>query len=209
MASALIHLAVAKKINEYLHLPEQDYYVGSIAPDLSKYLGLTKIKSHFIDSLEYRNTPNILRYLEQYKKEMKKPFEMGYFVHLYTDKIWYDTFFDKIAFNDYVETLDGELKSVNGKELQDMSYSDYSAINMYLMDKYNLDLSIFYNDIKVPESSIKELNISNIKLLLDEMGLILLRDRKRVRYLFNEEMVDKFIEDSSNEIINFLKIMGF
>ena len=49
MASALIHLAVAKKILEKIHVEnEYEYYLGSIAPDISKQIGQSKDKSHFI-----------------------------------------------------------------------------------------------------------------------------------------------------------------
>ena len=39
MASAIIHLAVAKKILEKIHVEnEYDYYLGSIAPDIAKQI---------------------------------------------------------------------------------------------------------------------------------------------------------------------------
>lgn len=92
MASALIHMTVSKKVNDYLKLPEQDYYLGSVAPDLAKYVGKTKKISHMIDNPEYKDLPNIYRFIEKYKTELNKPFEMGYLVHLLTDKIWYERF---------------------------------------------------------------------------------------------------------------------
>lgn len=207
MASTIIHMAVAKKVNEYLHFSEQDYFIGSIAPDLAKYIGESRSCSHFLDD-SLKCTPNILRYVEKYHNYMDKPFEVGYFVHLYTDKIWYGDFLNKFSFkNEQVETLDGQIKKVDPTEIKKMVYSDYMAINMYLVKKYDLDLSIFYNEVMIPNSSIEELDISNINLLLNAMGTILLEDCKKEKYLFNEDMVNKFIEDTSSEIIRFLKML--
>lgn len=43
MASAIIHLAVAKELEKYLNVKNKyDYYLGTIAPDLAKQIGRTK-----------------------------------------------------------------------------------------------------------------------------------------------------------------------
>lgn len=48
MASAIIHLAVAKVLKPYFNITnENDYYLGSIAPDIAKQIGQKKDKSHF------------------------------------------------------------------------------------------------------------------------------------------------------------------
>ena len=39
MASAVIHLCVAKKVNEKLKMNERELLLGSIAPDISKQVG--------------------------------------------------------------------------------------------------------------------------------------------------------------------------
>ena len=50
MASAIIHICVAKKIGERLNKSSKDYYLGTIAPDISKEIGETKYKSHFLEN---------------------------------------------------------------------------------------------------------------------------------------------------------------
>lgn len=46
MASSVIHLAIAKELEKYFNIKNKyDYYLGSIAPDLSKQIGRTK-KNH-------------------------------------------------------------------------------------------------------------------------------------------------------------------
>ena len=89
MASAVIHLCVAKEINKYLKMDEDYILLGSIAPDISKQIGETKEISHFLDHTNEDDIPNIDRFLSKYRSELNKPFEMGYFIHLLTDKYWF------------------------------------------------------------------------------------------------------------------------
>ena len=42
MASALIHLAVAKKVNEQLKRDNRILMLGSVAPDISKQIGSSR-----------------------------------------------------------------------------------------------------------------------------------------------------------------------
>ncbi len=62
MASAIIHLAIAKELEHKLNIVnKKDYYLGAIAPDISKQIGESREESHFI-----RNTideiPNVKLY---------------------------------------------------------------------------------------------------------------------------------------------------
>ena len=41
MASAIIHLCIAKEINKYLKMNEKELLLGAIAPDISKEIGQT------------------------------------------------------------------------------------------------------------------------------------------------------------------------
>ena len=49
MASAVIHLCIAKEVNKYLNMNLNELLLGSIAPDISKLIGESKEKSHFLD----------------------------------------------------------------------------------------------------------------------------------------------------------------
>ena len=92
MASALIHLAVAKKLTENINIKnKKDYYLGSIAPDLSKQIGLNKMSSHFLIHTK-EDVPNTEMFINKYPNFMNNEFELGYFIHLYTDKLWFDGF---------------------------------------------------------------------------------------------------------------------
>ena len=62
MASSVIHMAVANEINKKLKRNANQLLIGSVAPDLSKIVGETRLRSHFLDS-EDTNIPNIDKFL--------------------------------------------------------------------------------------------------------------------------------------------------
>ena len=76
MASAIIHLAVAKKILEKIHVEnEYDYYLGSIAPDIAKQIGQSKDKSHFIINTK-EDIPNIKLFTKRYTTFLYNSFNL-------------------------------------------------------------------------------------------------------------------------------------
>ena len=66
MASTVIHLAIAKKLREQLDISnEKDFYLGAIAPDISKQIGESKEESHFLINSP-NETPNINLFIKRY-----------------------------------------------------------------------------------------------------------------------------------------------
>lgn len=107
MASAIIHLAVAKTLEQYLNIENpRDYYLGSIAPDIAKQIDESKQRSHFlINSRD--DIPNIELFTSKYPNFKENSFDLGYFIHLYTDKIWFSRFTSQIYSGNYIKLLDG------------------------------------------------------------------------------------------------------
>ena len=73
MASTIIHICVAKKLNEYLNYDNKHLLLGTIAPDISKLVGETKQKSHFLTDYN-SDIPDIKWFLSKYEKHLKDPF---------------------------------------------------------------------------------------------------------------------------------------
>ena len=69
MVSSVIHMAVAKEINKRIKRDENKLLIGSIAPDISKHLGQSKLFSHFLDSVD-SDIPNIDKFLNKYKDRL-------------------------------------------------------------------------------------------------------------------------------------------
>lgn len=78
MASSVIHMAVANEINKVIKKDNNKLLIGSIAPDISKHIGESKLKSHFLDS-ENNYIPNIDKFLTKYKYRMNDDFVLGIF----------------------------------------------------------------------------------------------------------------------------------
>ena len=173
MASALIHLAVAKRVNEVLKIENEKHLIfGSIAPDIAKMVGSTRKKSHFILEDEETDTPNVERFLSKYKKYLKNPYELGYFIHLTTDVLWFNEFLPNFVQDDYLINSRGEKIKFDEDELLDILYNDYTTLNKEILNYYNLDLSLFYEKFEFPENHIEEVSSEHFQDVIDKMGAI-------------------------------------
>lgn len=204
MASAVIHLCVAKEVNKYLKMDENMILLGSIAPDISKQIGETKEISHFLDHTNEDDIPNIDRFLSKYKSELNKPFEVGYFIHLLTDKYWFRDY----IYN-YIErfTKNATKKKITYTAIRDVIYNDYTNINIDLIDKYNLPLDIFQNEIDYPNSKIKEIPIDKLPIIVEKMGLIIANSTEEKTFMFDTKDIEVFITNTVKYIIKDLQLL--
>ena len=164
MASAIIHLAIAKELEKEFNIKnKKDYYLGSIAPDIAKQIGETKDKSHFIINTD-KDIPNLDIYTTKYKKFKKNDFELGYFIHLYTDELWYEKFMPKIAEGTSIKLLDGTIINAKEEQITNMIYSDYTNINIQIIENHNMDLSLFYEEFQKPKTIIDEIPIDKLDI---------------------------------------------
>lgn len=204
MASSVIHMCVAKKINEYLNYDKKQLYLGSIAPDIAKLIGETKQNSHFITELD-SDIPNIELFLNKYKHQITNPFVMGYYIHLYTDKIWFKKFVPTFLSDITIKLLDGTIVPLTNEQKGLLIYNDYSNLNVQLLDKYDLDLSLFYEELEYPEDIIKEIPTNKLKILIDKASQLIMDSKKSKEYVFDIIDIEKFIDNCTNEIIDKIK----
>lgn len=204
MASAIIHLCVAKEINKYLKMDENYILLGSIAPDISKQIGETKEISHFLDHSNEDDIPNIDRFLTKYRSELNNPFEMGYFIHLLTDKYWFRDYVYK-----FIEryTRDKVKKNVTYTALKDLIYNDYTNLNITLIDNHNLNLDLFYNEIEMPESKIIEIPVDKLDILIEKMGIIIEDSKEEKTFVFDSKDIEEFIKNTVKYIIRDIQML--
>lgn len=207
MASAIIHISVAKKINEILHMNEKELFLGTIAPDISKQIGESKDKSHFLFGSD-DNIPKIDKFIEKYKMSLSTPFNMGYLIHLYTDYYWFKNFVSKFSNEDHLNLLDKITIDVNDNTKNMLIYNDYTNINTDLIDYYSLDLSLFYEELEYPHTNIDEIPIDKLKLVVDKMGMIITEANTNKNYVFDKKMIIAFVEGSTVNILNNLKALN-
>lgn len=194
MASAVIHIAVAKEINKDLKMNEKELFLGTIAPDISKQLGESKVKSHFLLN-DKTDLPIFDKFLDKYKNNLNNPFIMGYYIHLFTDYLWFKYFIPEITnSSDYINVLSGNKIKCTKEEIEKLIYNDYTNLNISLIEEYDLDLSLFYEDIEIPNIKFDEIPLDKLQVIVDQMGIIIENSKKEYTYSFNIDNVKQFIE---------------
>ncbi len=201
MASAVIHLAVANEINKTLNRNKSKLLIGSIAPDISKFIGEDKTVSHFIKEKD-SNIPDIERFLKKYKNNLSDDFVMGYFIHLYTDYLWFKYFVTEIYKETIITKLDGTVIKYDEDMLTFYIYNDYTDLNIKLLDKYDMDLKIFYNSLPELNDIIKEIPMKKMQIIVDQMGIIIKNSKEKKNYVFNVKNVETFIKTSTELILS-------
>lgn len=135
MACATIHLAIAKKFLEnHKELNYEKVIAGTLYPDAAK----NNDESHYTDInrgsdniSHVRSKVNLYAFLKEH--ENLDDFELGWFLHLITDYL----FFEECFTEDYL------LKNSYEDFCKDL-YFAYDHLNLYLSEKYN----IIENDYK-------------------------------------------------------------
>lgn len=199
MASSVIHMAVASEINKIIKRNGDKILIGSIAPDISKHIGQTKVKSHFLD--EGSKIPNVNKFLDKYKNNLNDDFVMGYFIHLYTDYLWFKYFIPNFYKDDIITKIDGSLVKCDEETFSNYLYNDYTNLNIKLLDEYNMDLSIFYNEVPNFENIIDEIPMDKLSLIIDATGIIIENTKVKKYYIFDIECAKKFILFSTDVIL--------
>lgn len=203
MASSMIHIAVANEINKVLKRNNKHILIGSIAPDIAKHIGMTKKDSHFQDTDE--DLPHLDKFLNKYKDNLDDDFVLGYYIHLYTDYLWFKYFEPDFYKNGVIYKLDGTIENVPFDKKRDYFYNDYTNLNIKLIDEYNMDLSIFYEEVPKFESIIKEIPMDKIDIIIDQAGIIIENTKENKAYVFDMEVINKFIHTSVEYILSNLK----
>ena len=77
-----------------------------------------------------------------------------------------------------------------------------------LIDAYNLELKIFYEELPVFVNVIKEIPMDKLDIIVNQAGIIIENSKKSKAYIFDIEEINKFIDFSVNVILNNLKELG-
>ena len=204
MASSLIHIAVANEINKTLHKDSSKLLIGTIAPDMGKMIDNSKVKSHFSTEDEV-NIPNLDKFLDKYKENLNDDFVLGYYIHLFTDYLWFKYFLDEIHNKDVIKKLDGSIFKCNDNMFGIYLYNDYTNLNISIIENYDLDLKIFYNEIPSIDNIIEEIPVDKLYLIVNEAGKIIENSKERKEMIINMNHIDRFIKLSTDLILSNLK----
>ncbi len=203
MASSVIHMCVANEVNKKLKRNNDRILIGSIAPDIAKLLGKTKSESHFLDNTY--DIPNIEEFLKKYKKDLRDDFVLGYYIHLYTDYLWFKYFLPDFLENGKIYLLDGQVAKISSEQLTEYFYNDYTNLNLILINNYNLDLKIFNAKVPKLKNIITEIPMNQIQMIIDRANTIIKNSREEKAYVFDLGIVKKFINTSVAVILSNLE----
>jgi len=207
MASSLIHLAVASEVNKKLDRDRRKILLGSIAPDISKLVDSDRNKSHFL--LDGEEIPHLDWFLVKYKEKLDDDFIMGYYIHLYTDYVWFKYFIPEIVNKNLITKLDGTKVECPSDHLLSLYiYNDYTNLNQELIDEYNLDLKIFYEELPKIDTFMSEIPIDKLYILVNKAGEILESSKRKKEYIFNMDDIKQFISMCVDMILSNIDELG-
>ena len=139
MPSIHIHLAIAERYVEKHEINNKNELLeGSIAPDfvrpksISHYSVIRKEKVSVMQKLN--DSANLRNYLKE--NEIKSDFDRGYALHILADELFFKEFFTEEYFEKHTE-----------EEFFQNLYESYDALNLYLIEKYNIEISDDPNEI--------------------------------------------------------------
>ena len=206
MASTVIHMCVAKEMNKKLKKDENKLILGSIAPDIGKLVNIGKVLPHF-STIEDEDIPVFDYFLDKYQKYLDDDFVLGYYIHLYTDYLWFKYFMSEIINKNVVKKLDGTIVRFDNSNdiFTKFVYNDYTNLNISLFEKYNLDLSIFYDELPKMDYIIDEIPMDKLDILLKKSVEIINNSKLTKDYVFNTKHVSKFINMCVDIILGDLK----
>ena len=206
MASSMIHLTIANELNKLLKRDKKKLLLGSIAPDLSKLVGDDKTRSHFILDGE-EDIPDLNKFLKKYGYFFNDDFVLGYYIHLYSDYLWFKYFIPDLfdEGKNVITKLNGDIIKCNDNMMAKYIYNDYTNINNDLIDIYDLDLKLFYEPVPELNNIIDEIPMDKISLIVDKAGLIIENSKKNKELVFDIEQIKKFIKMNVEIIYSNLK----
>lgn len=189
MPSINIHLAIGYRYlakNEIKN--KKEFLKGIVAPDFVE----DKAKSHYSTNKasdydmpeRVKDKVNIMDFLSENKVETD--YEKGLFLHLYTDKMFYETFFTKEF-----------LQKTNLKEFFENLYYSYNQTNQYLEQKYNIEFS--EQDKEKIANNIKKSRELN-HMSQEVVGKNIIEIKKLDNFI--EKMSSININDCINELIS-------
>ena len=196
-------IATGKIYGPLTGLPEEDMiWLKNYSEEAIRSVAPNKTLFQFLYD---NNKIDINCFLDKYKSKLNDSFILGYFIHLYTDLLWDKYFVSDIVNKDSILLLNGDTIENTKENYKKLIYNDYTNLNVLLLDEYNLNLSLFYNEAVIPDITMDEIPVNKLGKLLDYTGVIIANTKENKAYTFRLENIVPFINTSAHLIL--LKIM--
>lgn len=178
MGSRIMHYSMAKVLADKYGY-NQEFLLGSIAPDVNKDSKTPKALTHFIHG-KGNICPEL--FFKKYGPNLTQ-FQLGYYLHLLGDKLWLETVFRKYILNN---------KSYSKAELLEKYYADFTVLNHDLIQRYSLSEP----NISFPiVTNVKEIRDTDLPLLVAEFKVDFSEVKNRRLKVFNKNDIYQYIND--------------
>lgn len=194
------------------------FLIGNLLPDTVK----NKEASHFRNPKYKQNMveyPDLKLFRKKYLSILSDSSCLGYYLHLYIDRKFFKEYLPSIiqflnAKEQRVEKLrevvwvemkrTGERISKHQFYSEEYYYGDYTRMNTYLIERYQLSLDL---NVNVLNPGIEEVNYGDIKQILDELRGYLQIPASAVKEVkvFDVEEVLQFLEKAVQEFVIHMK----
>ena len=190
MPTPMMHIAIAKKVNEKLSLEEDLLYIGCL---MTNWTNVEYHISHFKEEhegIEALSNPD--KYISKYQDKFIDPIVIGYLIHLLTDRYWNKYMLNNVyLYNNENEVVgiktkgkkDLNLSQVSKYELKKKTYDNYEN---YLKGK-NLVDSIKEKVLALPHLDEIKITIEELDQKIYEYNKLLKEQKKKINFLiFNK-----------------------
>lgn len=140
MPSISVHLKVGYLLSEKLKTNSYEYYLGLIAPDSPNLNGFAPKKERWeahkrsANLKEWRT--NLKKFYHAEKKNYPQDFLLGYYLHILTDIVYDDFFYNRIKEKIIKNGAEKEnIHEIMSKDLYNYDFSEYKLIKKILNSK--------------------------------------------------------------------------
>ena len=186
MASRIVHLAIADELIKKAEIKDKDRFrIGSLLPD-----AIPDKKAHYSKRIgEDRKTFDLSYFYERYKdKILTDDLYLGYHLHLLED----------VLFRWYMYEIRGYTPAVKGNV--EALHNDYSLINAYVRDKYEISDYITLPEGIKEEEIFKDFDF-DIEGLLEEFKEDLKCEAEGEAVFFDRKAADMYIDKCVKECL--------
>ncbi|MBQ7104487.1 MAG: hypothetical protein IJN90_01375 [Bacilli bacterium] len=214
MPTPMMHVAIAKKVNEKLNLEDDLLYIGCL---LTNWTNVEYHVSHFKDEEGIEGLTNPDTYVNKYEKLLDNPIVLGYLIHLLTDRFWNKYMVNNVyLYNNDMEVVGVKTKkkkelTLNPESIHTLKAKTYNKYDNYLVSKKMVS-NINEKVLDLP--AVEEIKITILELdkKIDEYNQLLKEHKKRIKLpslnkysLLNQKEFENNLERCASYVYSYLR----
>lgn len=216
MPTPMMHIAIAKKVNEKLSLEKDLLYIGCL---LTNWTNVEYHISHFKGDkkgIEGLSEPD--KYVDKYKDFLENPIVIGYLIHLLTDRFWNKYMVNNVYLYDSemqvvgVKTKKKKELTLNEESIHALKAKTYNKYDHYLLSK-NLVDDIKQRIVELPTLDELVITKEELDIKIDEYNKNIKEQKKKIKLpsfsnkysLINQKEFEDNIERCASYVYSYLR----